>query len=1008
MYKIAIQRPITTIMFALSLLFFGFVELDKMAASLYPDVDFPTVVVTTFYKGASADIVESKVSDKIEEAISGISNLEFVSSDSSKGVSVVIAQFELDKPVEEAVNDVRDKVSSLILPIEVDKPKIEKFSISAMPVITLFVSSKDEDKQALMLYSDEILKPQLQKLRGVGDVNLVGFRKKTIKIYPDLKALAKHQIDLNQLSSRIKQENIKIDAGRIVDKEHEWSITIEADSQNLQELENIKIKDGIRLVDLATIDDAIEDERSYANLNGKMGIMMQIKKLSNANEIEIASLVKNELTKLQALSDEFEIELLFDTTTFIDNTLENVKFDLLLGCFLASLVVFVFLRNITLTIVSALALPISIFGILALLGWANQSLNLMTLTALTLAIGIIVDDAIVVIENIYKRLEAGESRYQASLNGVKEISFSILAISAMLLAVFIPIANMSGVVGKFFTSFGLSVAGAVVISYIVAITFIPMISSLLVSHKESLFYKKTEFIFASMEKSYKKLLFLAVNYKITTLILSIIVFMLSLVLSSTLGMNFIPKEDKSQFDISIKTNPGISMQEMKKRVFEIQDITSSFDEVLYSSMLIGSDKQKKIHESSMTVKLKPLDQRSKSQADIMNDLRSKLAYIDDMTINITEPADIGTGEINTPFLINLKSQSSQDAKNSALKLEEFLQTIDGTHSIQNNIQPHAPEISIQIQRDKSSRLGIDAYSVSELISNAFLGEIAITYLRVDGKEYDIVMSLKDEEKQDIKTLSKLMIQNSDGELIYLSSIANISYGSLPTTIKRRDRQQVVLVGSDLNSNLSLDTLVEVVKSNSNKWLIDGVSYELDGDAKYMQESNEAFGIAIFAAAIMIYLILASLYESPIQPIIIMSALPLSFSGAFIGLYIFDMNNSLFSLMGLMLLMGLVGKNSTLVVDAVNKLRLSGKNLQDSIIEGSTSRLRPILMTTVAMSFGMLPLAISVGEGSGIKAPMGITVICGLIFSTILSLFVVPALYKILAPLDDKIRKLIRN
>jgi HAE1 family hydrophobic/amphiphilic exporter-1 len=252
------------------------------------------------------------------------------------------------------------------------------------------------------------------------------------------------------------------------------------------------------------------------------------------------------------------------------------------------------------------------------------------------------------------------------------------------------------------------------------------------------------------------------------------------------------------------------------------------------------------------------------------------------------------------------------------------------------------------------------------------------------------------------------LKNSDGELIYLSSIANISYGSLPTTIKRRDRQQVVLVGSDLNSNLSLDTLVEVVKSNSNKWLIDGVSYELDGDAKYMQESNEAFGIAIFAAAIMIYLILASLYESPIQPIIIMSALPLSFSGAFIGLYIFDMNNSLFSLMGLMLLMGLVGKNSTLVVDAVNKLRLSGKNLQDSIIEGSTSRLRPILMTTVAMSFGMLPLAISVGEGSGIKAPMGITVICGLIFSTILSLFVVPALYKILAPLDDKIRKLIRN
>ncbi len=1004
MYKFAIKRPVTTAMFALALIFFGLSEKFRMPAALYPNVDFPVVVVTTLYKGASADIVESKVSDKIEEAISGISNLENVSSDSSKGVSIVVAQFALEKPLEEAVNDVRDKVASVMLPTEVDKPIVEKFSLGSPPIVTLFLSADANNTQALMTYADEVIKPRLQRLEGVGSVDIVGLRKKTIKIYPDTTALFKYGIDLNTLASKVNAENVKRDGGRIIEDKKEWLISVDADSKSIRELENIKIKDGVRLCDVAKIDSAIADERSYANLNGKAGVVLQIKKITGANEIKIADAVKAELPKLQAISKEFEVSMLFDSTVFIKNTLSSVQFDLLLGCFLASAVVFLFLRNTTLTVVAALSLPVSILGVLAILGWTHQSLNLLTLTALTLAIGIIIDDAIVVIENIYKKLEHGMSKLDAALEGVGEISFSILAISAMLLAVFIPIANMSGIVGRFFTSFGVTVVGAVVISYIIAITLIPMISSLVANPTHSAFYHKTEFIFEALEEKYKKHLTWALQNKKKTLLSAIGVFFASIVLSSGLGMVFMPKEDKSQFDVTIKAKPGISMDEMKKQMLQAQALITSMPETEKCSLLLGKGSDKKIHEASMFVKLKPINERKRSQAEVMEESRKKLAVFKDMKVSVTEVNDVGGYEINAPFLMIVKAKDAKTAEASAQKLMEFLKTVKGTNDVQSNIQPKAPEISVKILTENAAKLGIKASDAANLVATAFSGENAISYLRESGKEYDITVRLGDQDRNDKNAISRLMIQNDKGEMILLSSIAEIVDSESPTTIKRRDRQKEALVASDLKDGLALDALVKTVEENKDKWLLPGVSYELDGDAKYMGESNAAFGVAIMAATIMIYLILASLYESPIQPLVIMSALPLSFTGAFLGLFLFGMNMSLFSMMGLMLLMGLVGKNSTLVVDAANRLRQSGKELNEAVIKAGVSRLRPILMTTTAMCFGMLPLALSIGEGSGVKSPMGVTVIFGLLLSTLLSLFVVPAFYKIMAPLDDKLRR----
>ena len=1004
MYKFAISRPITTFMFVFALVFFGYTQMQKMPIAFLPNVDYPVVSVITNYDQGSTEIIESKITDKIEEAISGISGIDIIRSDTSKNQSVVIAQFELSKPVEEAANDVRDKVSTVDLPKEANKPIIEKFSSSSAPIITLFLSTKLDNLDKLMLHANEVVKPVLQSIEGVGKVEIAGFRDKVLKIYPDTTLLSKYNLDLNDLSSKIDEENIKKDGGRVVQEKEELNISIDSDAINVEQLENIKIKDGVRLKDVAKVEETIEDERTFANYNEQKGVLLQVKKISGANEVNIAKSVREKIPYIKGLSNDFDINLLFDTTNFIESTYKSVQFDLILGCFLASLIVFVFLRNFTFTIIAAISLPISILGVLAIMGWSGQTLNILTLTALTLSIGIIIDDAIVVIENIYKKLELGKSRYEAALEGVREISFSVLAISAMLLAIFIPIANMSGIVGKFFKSFGITIVASVIISYIVAITVIPMISSLLVNPKHSKFYLMTESIFLSMDRIYKNLLTKAIKFKFVTLISGFSIFAISIILSSNLGMVFMPKEDRSQFEVIIKANANISMEEMKKTTINIQKELLSISEVDYSSLTIGLNGN--IYESSIYVRLVPIDKRAKTQRQIMEEIRHKSKTFENIEINVNETDDMNSGaEIMTPFQLILKANDSKLAEESANKLIDYLKTINGTTNIQNNIQPKKDELSIEILKQNSSKFGVKSSDIANVIAMAYSGEITISNFNKNGKEYDIVMRLSDDLRTNIDVINQLNVKNDKEELIPLSSLININTKQLASVIKRYNRQKQVTVGTDMKDGLALDTLINLVVENKDKWLLDGVTYTFEGDAKDMQDTSDAFGVAIVAALIMIYLILASLYESPLQPIIIMSAMPLSFTGAFLGLYLANMNMSLFSMMGLFLLLGLVGKNSTLIVDAANRNRENNTTLDEAIIQAGISRLRPILMTTISMCLGMLPLALSIGEGSSIKAPMAISVISGLIISTMLSLFVVPALYKLIAPLDDKIRKL---
>lgn len=1002
MYKFAISRPITTLMFALSLIFFGILALNRMPVSLFPDIDFPIVVVKTTYPGASPETMETKVTDKIEEAVMGIDGVDKVTSTSVRSASVVVIKFKLEKSIDEAVNDVRDKVSSVQLESGINSPTIDKADTSGTPVITLFVSSDQVPITDLMKHVNDRVKPVFQRVSGVGLVDLKGYRERVIKIFPNPTLVNKYGITYSDVANALKNGNVEIDGGKIVDAKNEWTIITDSNSQTIQDLGNIQLADGVRLKDIAQIEDGLSEDTTYATYNGKPGVVIDVQKIAGKNDIEIANGVKALIPQVKALDNRYEINIVNDSTDYIKASIADVKFDLILGACLAVFIVFFFLRSATITLVSAISIPVSVMGTFALVHFAGFTLNMITLLAVTLAIGIIIDDAIVVIENIHKKLESGLSKREAAYEGVREIGFALVAISAMLLSVFIPVGSMSGIVGRFFQSFGITIALAIGLSYIVVITVIPMISAIVVSPDQSRFYHITKPFFERMDAIYAKILTFVLRYRFVVIGAIFAVFVGSIFLLGKTGVEFMLQEDKGKFNVFVSTNPGISLEEMKHKTLALQEIVNQDPDVQFSTLEIGYSNGT-IYKAKIYASLKNIKERKRGQFEIADDVVEKLKsspFSENMDISSSEVSDFGGGD-NAPYQMNILGTDYEKVKQSAIKLMEFLARNPNVQGIHSNYTEDQPEYRIKVNRAYLNEYGISPSELGNLVSSAFSGEMAISYYKEGGREYDITIRVPDSQRVSIDDFKKLQIKNKDGDLMFLDGLVHIERTAAPSSIARLDRQKniVVYATPKRDSGVSLGDMIKATIAYKDEWLLDGVSFKTQGDAENMQETVNAFGVAILTAFVLIYLILAALYESLLQPIIIMVTLPLSFAGAFIALFIVGQPLSMFSFMGLMILMGLVGKNATLLIDVANEKRAEGMHIDQALIMAGELRLHPILMTTIAMVFGMLPLAIATGSGSAMKSPLGISVIGGLLISMVLSLLVVPAFYKILAPID---------
>ncbi len=1005
MYKYAINKPITTLMYVVTLVIFGMMSYKSMSSSLFPNIDFPIVTIKTIYPGAEASTIESQVTDKIEEAVSSIGGIDSIRSSSSEGVSVVTVKFFLERDINEATNDVRDKVSAVLLPSDAKTPLVSKLDIGGASIINVFLTAKNDSVANLMVFADEKAKPKLQKINGVGGVNIIGYQDREIKIFPSPRLLNKFGITISELNEIVKRENVKIGGGKLITRTQEFILKTKADALSVEELKEIKIKDGIKLRDIARVEDTLSDAKSYASYDGAPGVMLEVQKISGTNTIDIVKSVRKSIPSLKAIAgDRFNVMVLNDTSPFIVHSLKDVEFDLIYGAILAAIIVFVFLRNMTITLVSALSIPTSIMGTFALMNYMGFELNKMTLIGLTLAIGIIIDDAIVVIENIYKKMEEGMNKLQAAVEGTKEMAFTILAISAMLLAVFVPVSQMSGIVGKFFESFAMTVGFAIIISYTIALSFIPSLSARVLHKGESRFYNMSEPIFVLMEKMYEKTLKLVLRFKILTLILVFMTFFGSLSLFPKIGMDFIPKEDKSELEVKIKAASDISLQEMIRESKIVESKIKENKNVVFTTLNIGYTTAQEKHKAIIYVKLLEKNERRQNQEEVTQDLRKVLKqFSDKMFITAAGIPNIKGAGASVPFQIVLKADTFEQLNTAKNNLTKYMAKKKGFVDIDTNLDDMKPQIDINIRREYANKFGISASAIAGAISTAFSSDIEISYFEEYGKQYNITLRFDDANRVGIEDIKKIQLRGSHGELVYLDGLVTMTKSQAMSAINHYDRQRQITVYSDL-FGLALGSAVSYTEAGLDTLLPEGVTYRFTGFAEEMVKTGKAFGAAISLSVILMFIILAILYESLIQPIIIMMALPLSIIGVILALYVSGLQFSLFVMIGFMLLMGMVGKNAVLLVDFANNAMAKGKNADEALIEAGEKRLRPILMTTVAMVFAMLPLAMGDGLGSETKAPMAIAVIGGLLSSMVLTLLVVPVMYRLINPVDRFFKK----
>ncbi len=1001
MYKLSINRPITTLMGVLTFIVFGLMSYNTMPINLYPNVDFPVVTIQTTYNGADPSTVETKVTDKIEEAVSGVDGIDKLMSTSYEGFSVVTVQFELTKNLDVATNDVRDKIGALNLPIEVDKPVVKKLGASGA-VVSLFIADKGDNSKALMRLADEKLKAQLQRIKGVGEVNIVGYQDREIRIFIDPFLLAKYALSSSDVSAIIAKQNIKQGTGKMVDQTQEIILKAEGDAQNFDEIGEILVKPGVRLKDVATIQDGLSDAKSYSSYNGQRGVTLEVKKIAGENSLTIINGVKKALPHLQHLAgDQFEIKVLQDQSEKIMININNVRFDLIFGAFLSIIIVFAFLRNVTATVVSALAIPTSVIGTFAIIHALGYDLNRLTLIGLTLAIGIFIDDAIVVIENIMKKMEEGMEPFRASFEGIKEVAFSILAISSVLLAVFIPVAFMDGIVGMFFNSFAMTVAAGIVISYLVAVMFIPSVGARVLSAKESKFYYATEPILKAVDQAYVKILKPILRFKTLTIIATVGV----LIFSTTLkvGMSFLPMQDNSEFQVVIKAPVGINLETMKAKIAPIDALLKEDHDIVYSISSIGYNSAKEIHKAKFYAKLKPVAERTRTQEQIIQFYRDKLKTYQDFTILVEKVDDFDTGGTTAPVQVVITGDSLEELDSASRKLMDVLKQTQGIVDIDRDFEDGKPEVKVSILRENAQRVGVSVKEIASVLASAYSSDSAVSYFEDNGRQFDITVRYNDDYRKSLEDLKKLKVRNAEGNFVALEGLLNLEEGTGNASINRFDRERKVLVTANI-FNTSLDKIVTVINEKMPTILQKGYSYRYTGDVENMEDTNKAFGAAVLLAVILIYLILAALYESVVQPFIIMISMPLSFTGVMIALYLSGNAFSLFVMIGIILLLGMVGKNAILVVDFANRAIKEGKSIDDALLEAGEKRLRPILMTTFAMIGAMAPLAFGHGAGHESNSPMALAIIGGLLSSTVLTLLVVPAIYKFMYPLDAWLRK----
>jgi len=1000
--EISIRRPVFATVLSLLILLVGFVSFTRLNVREYPKIDNPVVTVETKYTGASSAVVESQVTKVLEDSLSGIEGVDVITSISRQEQSQITINFVLSRDADSAAADVRDKVSRVRqkLPTGIDEPVIAKVEADAFPVIWLSFSADNLNVLQLTDYANRIAKPMMQTAPGASDVRVYGERKYAMRIWLDPDRLAAYKLTTQDVEDALRRSNVEVPAGRVESKFREFNVTTSTDLQKPVEFSQVVIKavNGfqVRIGDVARVEQGPQLERTSTRLNGKDAITLGVIRNATANPLDLSAAVRAMIPKIKEnLPPGVEIEVANDNSVFIDRSIKAVYQTIFEAAILVALVIFVFLRTLRASIIPLVTIPVCLIGTFALMAMFGFTVNTLTMLALVLAIGLVVDDAIVVLENIYRHIEEGMSPFHAAIKGAKEVGFAVIAMTATLAAVYAPLAFTPGRTGKLFTEFALVLAGSVVVSGFVALTLTPMMCSLMLkhNHQPSWFDRTMETQLQRLSSSYGRVLVWTLSHRWLVVAVMVAAGIGTFTLLKSTKSELAPLEDRGVILTVINGPDGATMDYTTRYAKAIEGMSSKYTEFDRIFTVVGNPT---VAQGNVFYRAKPWEERKKSTLEIAREMTPAVSSLPGVTAFPITPPSLGQAFRERPLnFVILTSDSYQNLSQVVRSFQEELAKNPGIVSVDTDLRLNKPEISMEVDRERAADMGVPVESIARAVETMMGGRQVTRYKR-EGDQYDVIVQTAPTGRDTPDDIEHIFVRGRNEAMIPLSALVKIKEVVVPRELNHFSQRRSASITANLSPTYSLGEALTYMDETSKKLLKPGYSSDLNGTSREFVKSAGSLVIVFVLALLFIFLVLSAQFESFIDPLVIMLSVPLSMVGALLALQFSGGTLNVFSQIGLITLVGLITKHGILIVEFANQLREEGMELFAAITQSATLRLRPILMTTGAMVLGAIPLALATGAGAESRRQIGWVIVGGMSLGTLLTIFVVPTMYTLLA------------
>jgi multidrug efflux pump len=1005
--QISIERPVLATVFSLVIALVGVISLMRLPNRELPDVDPPIVSVTTVLPGAAPEVVETSVTQVLEDQLIGIEGIRHMTSVSREQSSRISIEFALTRDVSEAANDVRDRVSRALrdLPEEAHQPIVSRSDADARPIMWIALAGATRTQIEISTIAERDVRDRLSKLPGVANVILAGERRLSIRVWIDNRRLTAHSLTVADVAAALERENVDLPSGRVEGNDREFTVRTLGELVEPEEYANLIIAEiagsPIRLRDVARIEIGPEDDRKLVRFNRVPAIALGIVKQSKANTLSVADAVKAETAKLvDELPAGVTMTTAFDSSIFVERSVADVRDTIFQAIALVLLVIYLFLRSARATLIPAVSIPISIIGTFGVLYVLDFSINTLTLMGLTLAIGLVVDDSIVVLENITRRIEKGLEPHEAAREGMKEISFAVVTATISVVAVFLPLAFLTDKTGRLFREFGVTVAAAVAISGFVALTLAPSLCArvLRTSREEKGVKAALERAFQALAGGYERLLKPAVRRYGRTAFVGTAWVALGLVLIQFVPQEFVPYSDRSNLLVFTRAPEGSTISYTSRYQKQAEDIILETPEIIkaFSVVAMGIGTPGLVNEGAFFTTLMPDQERDRDQQEVAADLRERLWDIPGISAFPLNPSPLAQSLRSSPISVVLQGPDAQALAGYAEEIVARAAEIPGVVNLQTDLLMNKPQLEVRLDRDRATDLGVSARDAATTLQ-ILLGGLDVTTFKRDGETYDVIVQLDQPARASPRSLLGLYAHGTNNQLVPLVSFIELHESTAPRALPHFDRQRSATVSGSIGDGYTLGVALERVAALVEEILPagGGYSYAFSGESEDFFESSSSIGFAYGLALLIIFLVLAAQFESFLHPLTILVAVALSFTGALVALILTGHTLNLFSQIGLVMLVGLVTKNSILIVEFANQLRARGRDVREAVLEAARTRFRPILMTAISTIVGILPIALGLGAGGESRAALGVAVVGGMLFSTLLTLFIVPAAYILL-------------